>query len=306
MSCTQGVWNALAVMMAGLKPPWKVGSTDILEWRCGISRTRGATDWFAMTEYVQQLFGIEGKLALVTGSTRGLGRTLALTLALAGADVVLHGRDEAAGNSVKEEVEAGTGRKAYFYRFDVTDPQATKEGIEAILAERGVPDILVNNAGLQRRAPFQEFATSDWDDIVATNLSSVFYVSRFVAPGMVERGSGKIINVGSVQSLLARQTIAPYSATKGGVVQLTKGMAADLARYNIQVNALSPGYFATEMNKALVEDEDFTAWLEARTPAQRWGDFSELASALLFLAAPGSSFVSGQNIFVDGGMTAVV
>ncbi|MDF2579234.1 MAG: gluconate 5-dehydrogenase, partial [Microbacterium sp.] len=133
-----------------------------------------------------------------------------------------------------------------------------------------------------------------------------FYVARFVAPGMVERGSGKIVNIASVQSALARQTIAPYSATKGAVAQLTKGMAADLARHNVQVNALSPGYFATEMNRALVDDADFSAWLTQRTPAQRWGDFSELDGALLFLCSNASSFVSGQNIFVDGGMTAVV
>jgi gluconate 5-dehydrogenase len=175
-----------------------------------------------------------------------------------------------------------------------------------MIAAHGVPDILVNNAGVQRRAPIQDFAVSDWDDIIAANLNGVFYVSRFVAPAMIERGSGKIVNVASVQSFLARQTIAPYSASKGGVAQLTKGMAADLARHGIQVNALSPGYFATEMNRDLVDDPAFSGWLAQRTPAQRWGDFSELDGALRFLVSDASSFVSGQNIFVDGGMTAVV
>lgn len=259
-----------------------------------------------MQSYTEQLFNVEGKLALVTGSTRGLGQALSLALSQAGAKVILHGRDLERGNAVKEQIAAETGGDVVFYQFDVTDPEAVRVGLDKIIEEQGLPDILVNNAGLQRRAPFAQFDVSDWDDIVRTNLSSVFYVSRYLVPGMIERGSGKIINIGSVQSLLARQTIAPYSATKGGVAQLTKGMAADLARYNIQVNTISPGYFATEMNRDLVDDATFSAWLEARTPAQRWGDFSELSGALLFLSSPASSFVSGQNIFVDGGMTAVV
>ncbi|MET0714782.1 MAG: SDR family oxidoreductase, partial [Mycetocola sp.] len=183
---------------------------------------------------------------------------------------------------------------------------AVKDAVGELVAEHGVPDILVNNAGVQRRAPFEEFAVEDWDAIISSNLSSAFYVSRFIVPGMVERRSGKIVNIASVQSKLARQTIAPYSASKGGLALLTQGMAADLARYDIQVNAISPGYFATEMNKALVEDETFNNWLVNRTPAHRWGNFSELRGTLLYLVSDASSFVSGQNIFVDGGMTAVV
>lgn len=252
------------------------------------------------------LFDITDRLALVTGSSRGLGRSLALALAREGARLVVHGRDAAAVEQVRAEVERLSGRPAHAVVFDVTDAKAVERGVAGMVDAVGVPDILVNNAGVQRRAPFTEFPVEDWDTIVAANLSGVFYVARFVAPGMVERGSGKIINIASVQSHLARQTIAPYSATKGGVAQLTKGMAADLARHNVQVNALSPGYFATEMNRDLVEDQAFTGWLTQRTPAQRWGDFSELDGALLFLASDASSFVSGQNIFVDGGMTAVV
>ncbi|WJM14491.1 SDR family oxidoreductase [Microbacterium arborescens] len=255
---------------------------------------------------MSSLFDVTGRVALVTGSSRGLGRSLALALAREGARVVVHGRDaEAVERTRREAAEAGSPAPVSAV-FDVTDAAAVEAGVAAIVAEVGVPDILVNNAGIQRRAPFAEFAVSDWDEIVAANLSGVFYVARFVAPGMVERGSGKIVNIASVQSALARQTIAPYSATKGAVAQLTKGMAADLARHNVQVNALSPGYFATEMNRALVDDADFSAWLTQRTPAQRWGDFSELDGALLFLCSNASSFVSGQNIFVDGGMTAVV
>ncbi|MGZ0710368.1 glucose 1-dehydrogenase (plasmid) [Coraliomargarita sp. W4R53] len=252
------------------------------------------------------LFDVTDRLALVTGSSRGLGRSLALALAREGARVIVHGRDAQAVESTRAEAERLSRRPAVSVTFDVTDAAAVERGVAELLDDVGVPDILVNNAGVQRRAPFTEFSVSDWDDIIAANLNGVFYVSRFVAPAMVERGSGKIINVASVQSLLARQTIAPYSASKGGVVQLTKGMAADLARHGVQVNAISPGYFATEMNKALVDDPEFTAWLTARTPAQRWGNFAELDGALVFLASDASSFISGQNIFVDGGMTAVV
>ncbi|MFZ8756824.1 SDR family oxidoreductase [Microbacterium sp. HMH0099] len=259
-----------------------------------------------MTGSNADLFDVADRLALVTGSSRGLGRALALTLARGGARLIVHGRDAAAVEQTRAEAEELSGRPAQAVTFDVTDAAAVESAVGTLLAEVGTPEILVNNAGVQRRAPIHEFAVSDWDDIVAANLSGVFYVSRFVTPAMVARGSGKVVNVASVQSRLARQTIAPYSATKGGVAQLTAGMAADLARHGIQVNALSPGYFATEMNRALVEDPEFTRWLEQRTPAARWGNFDELRGALLFLASDASSFVSGQNIFVDGGMTAVV
>lgn len=252
------------------------------------------------------IFDITGRLALVTGSSRGLGASLALALAEAGARVVLHGRDETALAASRDAIAEQTGTAPATAAFDVTDAAAVERGVGELMSAHGVPHILVNNAGVQRRAPFTEFAVADWDAVVTANLSSVFYVSRFVTPGMAERGSGKVVNIGSVQSQLARQTIAPYSASKGGVAMLTKGMAADLARFNVQVNAISPGYFATEMNRALVEDAQFNDWLVNRTPARRWGDFRELWGTLLYLASDASSFVSGQNIFVDGGMTAVV
>ncbi|MGV8897292.1 MAG: SDR family oxidoreductase [Rhodoglobus sp.] len=251
-------------------------------------------------------FTLTGKLALVTGSSRGLGQGLALALARAGSRLIVHGRDDATLDTTRDLIERETGTRPASVVFDVTDATAVETAITAMIAELGAPDILVNNAGLQRRAPFTEFLVSDWDDVIAANLSGVFYVSRFVAPAMVERGSGKIINIASVQSMLARQTIAPYSASKAGVAQLSKGMAADLARHNIQVNTLSPGYFATEMNKALVEDEAFNSWVVNRTPAQRWGNTEELAGTLIYLSSSASNFVSGQNIFVDGGMTSVV
>ncbi|KQQ08739.1 glucose 1-dehydrogenase [Rathayibacter sp. Leaf296] len=252
------------------------------------------------------MFTLTGKLALVTGSSRGLGHTLATALQTAGARVVLHGRDATSLQDAADTWERTHGQRPLSLSFDVRDAPSVETAIADLVDRHGAPDILVNNAGIQHRAPFAEFPVEHWDEIVATNLSSVFYVSRFVAPHMIARGSGKIINIASVQSALGRQTIAPYAASKGGVAQLTRGMTADLARHNIQVNTLSPGYFATDMNSALVEDPDFSAWLEQRTPAGRWGRPEELAGTLVYLASSASDFVTGQNIFVDGGMTAVV
>ncbi|MBI4899153.1 MAG: glucose 1-dehydrogenase [Actinobacteria bacterium] len=253
-----------------------------------------------------RLFDVAGRLALVTGSNRGLGHTLARGLVAAGAHVVVHGRDEAAVAAAAEELRGQGDGQVSTVTFDVTDASAVAAAIGDLIERLGVPDILVNNAGVQRRAPFTEFDPADWDLVLSTNLSSVFYVSKAVAAAMTARGSGKIINIGSVQSQLARQTIAPYSASKGGVAMLTKGMAADLSRSGIQVNTISPGYFATEMNEALWSDPAFDDWVKKRTPAQRWGKLDELVGTLLFLASDASSFVTGQNIFVDGGMTAVV
>jgi gluconate 5-dehydrogenase len=254
----------------------------------------------------QTLFNIRDRLALVTGSSRGLGNALARGLALQGARVILHGRDLALVQEEASAVAQETGAMVDAVSFDVTDAKATQAALEALISQYGIPDILVNNAGLQRRAPFNEFTPADWDALVATNLSSLFYVSQVITRAMSERGSGKVINIGSVQSKLARETIAPYSATKGGVALLTQGMAADLARFNIQVNCISPGYFKTEMNTALWQDPAFNQWVEKRTPAQRWGHFDELVGTLVYLCSDASSFVSGQNIFVDGGMTSVV
>ncbi len=251
-------------------------------------------------------FDLTGRTALVTGSSQGIGRTLAEGLAKAGARVVVHGRDAAKAALAASEITAATGVGTASVVFDVTDAAAVDAGMREVEALIGTPDILVNNAGIQRRAPIAEFSDADWDALLHTNLSSVFHLSRRVSAGMIERGSGKIIQIGSVQSQLARPSIAAYSATKGAIVMFTKGLCADLAPHGIQANAIAPGYFATELTRALVEDEAFSGWVRGRTPAGRWGDTRDLVGALVFLAGGASDFVNGQTLFVDGGMTAVV
>ena len=251
-------------------------------------------------------FDLTGTTALVSGSSRGIGRALAKGLLQAGSRVTIHGRNIDQVKTTALELAQETGGETAVSTFDVTDQDAVDRGIADIEQQWGTLDILVNNAGIQRRAPFTEFTLQDWNDLVATNLTSAFLVSQRVARGMVQRGSGKIINIGSVQSQLARPGIAPYSATKGGIVMLTKGLCADLGPHGIQTNALAPGYFETELTRALVENEQFTQWVTTRTPAGRWGKVEDLVGALVFLASPASNFVNGQVLFVDGGMTAVV
>ena len=252
-----------------------------------------------------KLFDLRQRRALITGSTQGIGLSLAYGLADAGASIVLNGRDESRVRKAADQMIAD-GFQADGVAFDVTNPVAVAAGIERIEKEIGPIDILVNNAGIQRRAPLEEFPVEHWETILTTNLSSIFYVSQAVARHMIARGKGKIINICSVQSQLGRPTIAPYTAAKGGVANLTKGMCADWAKYGIQANGLAPGYFATEMNKALVENEEFSAWLCKRTPANRWGKVEELHGAAIFLASTASDFVNGQIIYVDGGITACV
>src|SRR3954451_7801401 len=253
-----------------------------------------------------KIFDLTGRTALVTGSSRGIGLALAQGLLEAGARVVVHGRNLEQAMASAAALAKSTKGETLVSTFDITDPAAVDAGIREIEQRWGTPDILVNNAGIQRRTPFVDFTITDWNDLLATNLTSAFLVGQRVARGMVERGSGKIINIGSVQSQLARPGIAPYSATKGGIVMLTKGMCADLGPHGIQANTLAPGYFATELTKALVEDEAFTAWVAGRTPAGRWGDVTDLVGGLVFLASSASDFVNGQVLYVDGGMTAVV
>jgi gluconate 5-dehydrogenase len=250
-----------------------------------------------------KLFDLSGRIALVTGASKGIGFALATALGAAGARVVLNARDAAALAAARDLLRA-KGVAAEAMAFDVTDAQAVEAGVKAIEADIGPIDILVNNAGMQHRGPFAEFPIDAWHKITTTNIDSVFLVGRFVAQRMIERKRGKIINICSVQSELGRPGIAPYAATKGAVKMLTKGMAIDLGRHGIQVNGLGPGYFKTELTQALVADEAFTSWLAGRTPSGRWGEVEELGGAAIFLASDASSFVNGHILYVDGGITA--
>jgi gluconate 5-dehydrogenase len=251
------------------------------------------------------LFHLTGRIALVTGSSKGIGLALARALAGAGASVVLNARGEPALAAAALTLGA-EGHDVHHRAFDVCDPTAVGVAVESIEDEIGPIDVLVNNAGMQIRAHLLDFAIEDFRQLVEVNLVSAFIVGKAVAAHMVERQRGKIINICSVQSELGRSTIAPYAATKGGLKLLTRGMCADLGPLGIQVNAIAPGYFATELTAALVADEVFSAWVSQRTPAGRWGRVDDLAGAAVFFASDASDFVNGQILYVDGGMTAVV
>lgn len=247
-----------------------------------------------------ELFNLKGRRALVTGSSQGIGLALAKGLAAAGAAIVLNGRD---GDKLARAAEQ-VGKDAAILAFDVTDHQAVREAVDRFEVESGPIDILVNNAGMQFRTPLEDFPADAFERLMRTNVSSVFNVGQAVARHMIGRRAGKIINIASVQTSLARPSIAPYTATKGAVGNLTKGMATDWARHGLQCNAIAPGYFDTPLNAALVADADFSAWLEKRTPAGRWGRVEELVGACVFLASDASSFVNGHVLYVDGGITA--
>jgi len=250
------------------------------------------------------MFDVAGATALVTGSSRGIGFALARGLLSAGVSVVLNGRDTDRLDAARAALSHSADVHAV--PFDVTDPDAVRRGVARIEDTVGPLDILVNNTGTQHRAPFTEFADADWERLIATNVTGAFLVGREVARRMVERRSGRIVNICSLQSEVARPGIAAYSATKGAVKMLTKGMSADLAPFGINVNAIGPGYFATELTAPLVADEAFSAWVRSRTPAGRWGDVDDLVGGLLYLVSPASRFVHGQVLYIDGGMLAVL
>ncbi len=244
------------------------------------------------------LFDLTGKRALITGSSQGIGFALAQGLSAAGAKVVLNGRDEAKLAAAAAQI-AGSEVLA----FDATQHEAVRAAVDGFEAQVGPIDILVNNAGMQHRGPLEDFPPEAFERLLQTNISSVFHVGQAVARHMIARKAGKIINIASVQSALARPGIAPYTATKGAVANLTKGMATDWAKHGLNCNAIAPGYFITPLNAALLADPVFTAWLEKRTPAGRWGKVEELQGACIFLASNASSFVNGHILYVDGGIT---
>lgn len=250
-------------------------------------------------------FDLTGRTALITGSSRGLGKAMAKGLAEAGAVVILNGRNaETVAAAAKELRDAGhTVHEAI---FDVTGEAAVVAAFEKFDAEGLEIDIVINNAGIQHRQPMLELALADWQRVIDTNLTSAFLIGREAARRMVPRGRGKIINIGSLTSALARATVIPYTVAKGGIKLLTQGMAAEWAASGIQANAIGPGYMLTDMNEALVANKDFDNWVKSRTPAGRWGQPEELVGTAIFLASSASDYVNGQIIYVDGGMLSVL
>lgn len=244
------------------------------------------------------IFDLTGRRALVTGASQGIGLALAQGLAEAGAQVVINGRDRA-----RAEAAAAGIPGAEVLVFDVTDHDAVRAAVDGFEAEGKPIDILVNNAGIQHRAPLQDFPAEAFERLLQTNVASVFHVGQAVARHMIARGRGRIINIASVQTALARPGIAPYTATKGAVGNLTKGMATDWARFGLTCNAIAPGYFETPLNAALVADAEFDAWLKKRTPAGRWGKVEELKGACIFLSSDAASFINGHTLYVDGGIS---
>lgn len=250
-------------------------------------------------------FDLTGRLALVTGSSQGIGLALARALAEHGARIVLNGRN-------REKLEeasmalASDGYEVHAVPFDVAEQAEVQSAVADIEQRLGPIEILVNNAGMQFRTPLEDFPADRWQELLNVNISSVFYVGQAVARHMIGRNRGKIVNIASVQAEQARPGIGPYTATKGAVRNLTRAMAADWARHDLQINAIAPGYFKTPLNQALADDAVFSQWLEKRTPAARWGDVEELAGAMIFLASDASSFVNGHTLFVDGGISVVL
>ena len=251
------------------------------------------------------LFDLAGRVALITGSYQGIGLSIARGLGQAGATLVLNGRN---AEKLRQTVSmlTGEGFKLSGCCFDVASAAQIRDRIPALEREVGQIDILVNNAGIQRRSPLEQLEEAVWREVLETNLTGVFLVTKQVVQGMITRKSGKIINICSLMCEMGRPTVGAYTAAKGGVKMLTKAMAVEWGKYNIQVNGIGPGYFATEMNRPLKENPQFDSWIRSRTPAGRWGEPEELIGAAVFLASRGSDFVNGQIIYVDGGILAAL
>ncbi len=251
------------------------------------------------------LFDLTGKVALITGSYQGLGLAIARGLGQAGAALVLNGRNE---KKLRQAVSllSGEGLRVTGACCDVSKAAEIERKIPALEREVGQIDILVNNAGIQRRSPLEQCEEPVWREVLDTNLTGVFLITKQIVQGMIARKSGKIINICSLMCEMGRPTVGAYTAAKGGVKMLTKAMAVEWGKHNIQVNGIGPGYFATEMNRPLKENPQFDAWIRSRTPAGRWGEPEELIGAAVFLASRASDFVNGQILYVDGGILAAL
>lgn len=247
-------------------------------------------------------FDLSNRLCLITGSSQGIGLALAQGLAEYGARIVLNGRDTERLAQAVATLRA-EGHKVHAAPFDVTSRDEVASVVEKIERDMGSIDVLINNAGMQFRTRLEDYPADKWEQLLATNISGVFYTGQTVARHMIARGRGRIINIASVQAELARPGIAPYTATKGAVRNLTRGMCADWAKHGLQINAIAPGYFKTPLNQTLVDNAEFSSWLEKRTPAGRWGNVDELVGAAVFLASDAASFVNGHTLYVDGGLT---
>mgnify|MGYP001818976053 FL=1 len=253
------------------------------------------------------MFDLSGKVALVTGATHGLGMAMAYGLGAAGARLVVNGHSSQEKIDKAVEAYEDAGLNAAGYRFDVTDEKEVGVAVEQIESEVGAIDILINNAGIIRRVPLLEMPLDEWELVVKTDLTSAFIVSKAVVPRMVNRGGGKVINICSMMSELGRDSVGAYAAAKGGLKMLTRNMATEWARHNIQVNGIGPGYFATEQTKPIrVDGHPFNDFIVGRTPAGRWGNPEDLQGAAVFLASSASDFVNGQIIYVDGGILATI
>jgi len=251
------------------------------------------------------MFSLSGKTALITGSSRGLGLIIARGLAKAGAMIILNGRDQSSLKSAADELTS-EGLNVSFTVFNVTNEEQIRDKINLIENQTGGIHILINNAGIQKRKPLDKMSFEEWQSVLDINLTGAFLTTREVVKGMIRRKNGKIINICSLMSEVGRETIGNYSSAKGGLKMLTKAMAVEWARYNIQVNGIGPGYFLTDLTKPLADDPEFDTWVKRRTPARRWGNPEELVGAAVFLSSDASSFVNGQIIYVDGGFLASV